>query len=559
MLVTFSALTALCALAVQVQAISKVTRTGRYLYQEDGTRFYIKGIGYQMQGERHESEDNHFGEPGTFIDPLADAAACRRDLEHLRAASINTLRVYSVDSSLNHDECMRLFSDANIYVILDLTLPVIASIDRTQPSWSTNMLDVFIRTINTFEKYDNVIVYNIGNEVVDRVQSSLATLPFLKAVARDVKAYLKSINSDRLVGFGSTFLDSPGNSGVHRSIAQFLSCGSEETSIDIFGLNDYTWCGSRGSLDQSSYRADITQFADYNVVAYFSEYGCTDARPEPRPWTEVEVLLGEDMSVAWSGGVAFNYFPTAAVNGDFGVVTLSADNTTVTVSEEFTSLGERYGAFNGPNSPSRDSVAAPTYGTCVAPTGASNTLPGTPNNEACSCLLGALSCRPNAAAVADADLRAQLTGEACGLLSRAGGSCDELNGNGATGVYGRAAACGPDVKLAYAMSSFYEREGRNAQSCNFGGNASLNPGASPTVDAPAAAGTCVPSPNAAILPALSEPSSNSGSPNPAPSAGNDGGNNPPANNNRGNGASGSAVRIGAFAFVSAMSAFWVLA
>ncbi len=34
-----------------VYAISKITRSGRYLYEEGGTRFYIKGIAYQEQGK----------------------------------------------------------------------------------------------------------------------------------------------------------------------------------------------------------------------------------------------------------------------------------------------------------------------------------------------------------------------------------------------------------------------------------------------------------------------------------------------------------------------------
>jgi hypothetical protein len=45
-------LAALTTLVCTVQAISKVTRQGRYLYTADGTRFYIKGVAYQEQGER---------------------------------------------------------------------------------------------------------------------------------------------------------------------------------------------------------------------------------------------------------------------------------------------------------------------------------------------------------------------------------------------------------------------------------------------------------------------------------------------------------------------------
>lgn len=37
-------------IASGVQAISPITRSGIYLYDETGTRFYVKGIAYQPQG-----------------------------------------------------------------------------------------------------------------------------------------------------------------------------------------------------------------------------------------------------------------------------------------------------------------------------------------------------------------------------------------------------------------------------------------------------------------------------------------------------------------------------
>jgi hypothetical protein len=38
------------ALTTSVAALPKITRTGRYLYSADGTRFFVKGIAYQQQG-----------------------------------------------------------------------------------------------------------------------------------------------------------------------------------------------------------------------------------------------------------------------------------------------------------------------------------------------------------------------------------------------------------------------------------------------------------------------------------------------------------------------------
>jgi Glucanosyltransferase len=105
---------------------------------------------------------------------------------------------------------MKAFSGANIYVMyvyysglpgtfgaspliqfysLDLTLPSNGSINRDAPTWTTNLLDSYISTIDAFLKYDNVLAYNIGNEIVTSANETTAA-PFIKAAARDTKAYL---------------------------------------------------------------------------------------------------------------------------------------------------------------------------------------------------------------------------------------------------------------------------------------------------------------------------------------------------------------------------------
>lgn len=51
------------------------------------------------------------------------------------------------------------------------------------------MLNLYIGTIDAFAKYDNVLAYNVGNEVVINPNGT-AALTFVKAAARDTKAYL---------------------------------------------------------------------------------------------------------------------------------------------------------------------------------------------------------------------------------------------------------------------------------------------------------------------------------------------------------------------------------
>ncbi|KAL0950622.1 hypothetical protein HGRIS_007414 [Hohenbuehelia grisea] len=521
-----AALAAAVSILPNVSAISKITRTGRYLYKDDGSRFYIKGIAYQEQGVVVASDDNAFGEPSTFVDPLALGDACSRDLPFLQQLGVNAVRVYSVNSSLNHDACMQAFSNAGIYTIIDLALPLNGSIDRISPSWSTNILDQYIRTIDTFAKYDNVLAYNVGNEVI--LQDGTGVSPYVKAAARDIKAYLASKQSSALVGYAAI----NGAANWRDALANFLSCdpsngNSGSTAIDIYGLNDYEWCGN--SNFDSAYARTTADYAGYNVVAYFSEFGCITS--PPRLWTEVGALFSSQMSDVWSGGIAFSYFQAASVQGQFGMVTISEDGKTVTTSDDFGRLRDQYTAATGPNSPSQGSVTASSFPTCPTANStfvASTNLPPTPNEAACNCLESTLSCRFTPATTNYSTTVGELIGTACSLLGQQGGNCDDIGGNGTTGTYGRLSGCDPTIKLSFVMSQFYEATNRNPASCSFAGNATINTNAPSSVSAAnSAASSCVSNPAATFTP--SAPASGGSG-----SSGNGG-----SNGNGGNGGSNS--------------------
>lgn len=502
-----SLLVAATALAATVGALPQVTRKGRYLYTPDGTRFYIKGVAYQPQGQAANDPNNPFLEPATFIDPLADSTGCARDIPYLTQLGVNVIRVYSVDNTQSHDSCMSALETAGIYTMIDLSLPVNGSIDRSAPSWSTNLLDLYVSTIDSFSKYKNVLGYHVGNEVVIAANGTGAAA-FVKAAARDVKSYLKSKNLAGLVGYAavdadSTWLD---------PFANYLTCdpngnGSGDTSIDIFGLNNYEWCGDATA---SVYAEKNSDFAGYNVAAYFSEFGCITS--PPRVWTEVAALLSTPMTEVWSGGIAFSYFPAESGQGQFGMVTISGN--TVTPSSDFTRLAAQYTNSTPPNSPSQSSTSDSTYPSCPAQNStflASSSLPPTPNDPACTCLETGLSCDFNPPAgtntTAVSLINGQLLGTACGLLSNSGGNCNDIISNGTTGTYGRVSFCSASEKLSYVMSLYYESQNRNPSACDFGGNAKVNTNAQ-SKSASSVAESCIANPNATFVPG--SPSSTSG-------------------------------------------------
>ncbi|KAB5594397.1 1,3-beta-glucanosyltransferase [Ceratobasidium theobromae] len=546
-------LLAVCALAAlnSVFALPKITRVGRYLFQPDGSRFYIKGISYQEQGDLATTNDpNAFPEPENFVDPLAMPSACRRDIPYLQQLTVNAIRVYSVNASLNHDECMSALDAAGIYTIIDLSLPVNGSLDRSAPAWTTNLLDLYIATIDTFSKYD--ATYNVGNEVVTMPNNTVAA-PFIKAAARDVKAYLRSKGSSALVGYAST----DGSTDWRDPLANYLACDSDTDSLDIYGLNNYRWCGA-GSYE-SSYASVEASFANYPVVAYFSEYGCV-TQP-PRLWTEATALFSSQMTPTWSGGLAFSYFPAV---GGYGMVNISSDGSSVTTSDDFTRLRNVLSNITFINQPTQSSASQSSYPSCPSADSnflASSTLPPTPNLSTCECVAkNSFSCVFSPTTSAGVSGVGQLLDYGCQLLGQNNANCNAISGNGQTGVYGALSACDPRTKLSYVFSQYYELTSRNAQSCNFSGNATLaSPMPANSAAAASAQASCISAAPSGVItptaPASASATATSGS------GGSNGGS---SGNGNGNGSNSNGVPRGAIiGVVSAigagfLSAVWML-
>ncbi|KAJ7448530.1 hypothetical protein FB451DRAFT_1411273 [Mycena latifolia] len=78
---------------------------------------------------------------------LADATACSRDL-----ANFKKLGVTRLDSPLNHESCMSVLRGTGISIILALALGEMATV-----IFRIGLRDQYIKTINVFNKYNNVL------------------------------------------------------------------------------------------------------------------------------------------------------------------------------------------------------------------------------------------------------------------------------------------------------------------------------------------------------------------------------------------------------------------
>ena len=216
--------------------------------------------------------------------------------------------------------------------------------------------------------------------------------------------------------------------------------------LQLISFSCSEWCGN--STFQDSYAATNSEFSQYNVVAYFSEFGCITS--PPRLWTEVAALFGPQMTPVWSGGIAFSYFPAQSAQGQFGMVTISSDESTVTTSADFQTLQAEYGNVTFTNSPAQSAAGPATYPSCLASTAAfdaSTTLPPTPNDPACNCLEKNLSCQFTPQKANFTDIVGALLDFGCSVLGQAGQSCNDISSNGSTGVYGSISGCDPSTSL----------------------------------------------------------------------------------------------------------------
>lgn len=125
--------------------------------------------------------------------------------------------------------------------------------------------------------------------------------PYVKAAARDMKAYRDSKNY-RNFPVGYTAADV---SVLRPMLQNYLACGSKpEDAIDVYGLNAYEWCG-HNTFENSGYAGLQQNASEYNIPIFFSETGCIVSGP--RLFEDQAAILGNQMSGTWSGAIIYEW------------------------------------------------------------------------------------------------------------------------------------------------------------------------------------------------------------------------------------------------------------
>lgn len=311
-----SALAATSLASAKPHAVAKranlppVSVKGTAFYADD-TRFYVRGVDYKPGGNTEN------------LDPLANTEICKRDIEYFKDLGVNTIRVYAIDNTADHDECMNLLDEAGIYVLVDVNTPK-HSINRNSwfdayLSYNTEYLKNVFATVTKMTKYDNTLAFFSGNEIID-ADDTTAAAPFIKAVTRDIKNY--QIAQDlRRVPVGYSAADVKNN---RVQTAHYLNCGPDDSRADFFAFNDYSWCNS--DYETAGWDQKVETFSDYGLPIFLSEYGCIKNRP--RKFEELGALMSDKMTGVYSGGMMFEY---SNEENDYGIVEINGDPVTGTI------------------------------------------------------------------------------------------------------------------------------------------------------------------------------------------------------------------------------------
>ncbi|KAJ5297336.1 hypothetical protein PENANT_c005G11520 [Penicillium antarcticum] len=320
------------ALAGSALALTPLEVKGKdFVNSDNGDRFQIIGVDYQPGGSSGFTAK---------LDPLSDGKVCMRDAALMQRLGINTIRVYNLEPSLNHDECASIFNAAGIYMILDVSNPLQGGyLDRSAP-WTTYSAIYYKQVfgiIEGFKNYDNLLGFFAGNEVIN--EDATYTAPkYMRAVVRDMKDYIAK-NSDRAIPVGYSAADIR---DILMDTVHYFECdlkNSTSSRADFFGLNSYSWCG-KSSYKASGYDVLTDDFSNATIPVFFSEYGCNEVKP--RVFTEVQALYGEEMTQAFSGGLVYEW---TQEDNEYGLVSVN-DSDTITMLIDYANFQDQLGQLD---------------------------------------------------------------------------------------------------------------------------------------------------------------------------------------------------------------------
>lgn len=259
----------------------------------------------------------------------------------MQRAGINTVRIYNLDPSIDHTQCMSIFNAAGIYMVLDVNSPLPnQSINRAAPweSYNGDYMKRVFQIVEAFKNFNNTLGFFSANEVINE-ESDPSVPQYIRAVTRDIKDYITK-HSTRYIPVGYSAADVR---PLLKDTFSYLGCNlanDTQSKMDFFGLNSYSWCGSAATFQTAGYDILLQDFASTYVPVFFSEYGCNEVKP--RTFNEVGAIYSSPMTGVFSGGLVYEY---SEEPNEYGLVTINSDNS-IDLKQDYLNLVGQFNQIN---------------------------------------------------------------------------------------------------------------------------------------------------------------------------------------------------------------------
>ena len=101
----------------------------------------------------------------------------------MQPLGINTVRVYNLDPTVDHDQCVSIFNSVGIYLILDVNSPFkggAINLEDPKSSYTTEYVNRTFLMIDAFREYPNVIGFFGANELINDIGNAKANAPYIR-------------------------------------------------------------------------------------------------------------------------------------------------------------------------------------------------------------------------------------------------------------------------------------------------------------------------------------------------------------------------------------------
>ncbi|KZL65432.1 glycolipid anchored surface protein [Colletotrichum incanum] len=281
-----------------------VARLGRLSPNYFTIQFMIRGVVYQRHSRNNDVTSG-------CQDPLADEAIedLKLSMPLLKDLGVNTLFIYTIDTTKGHDEAMSMLANAGIYVLACLSSPR-NSINRNAPfeSYTPTLLQNYFAAVDCLAVYPNTLGIIVANEVLNTLASTKGA-SVIRAVTRDVKRYMRlaaELRDQRVLPVG---LSSAKILSIFRDEFKYFTGGDPSEALDFFCFGDYSWVG-KASMFISAYDRTLEWFAEAHLPVFFSEYGAK-IDGQVRPFQETLAMYSPEMSRVYSGAYVYEFFDGA--------------------------------------------------------------------------------------------------------------------------------------------------------------------------------------------------------------------------------------------------------